>query len=194
MSYEEALRSAVAGRVDYQVIDVFQREHDVAHHSGPLFRRVQTKHNLGSALLNMANSATNPADYVRMYQESEELLLAAIKLQPLYKAAIQNLDMVRQNRMKRPGFESVTTQTVQNSALHMQHALPFRAYYRLEMKTDSSNGDGVTGTGGDAAIKFETEEEVSSAHYTSPGESMVVKKDTQTDFLSSTMDQFSTRF
>ena len=106
MSYWEALRSAMAGRLDHQVIRAFRTEHAAAELAGPTFRLVHAKINLGSALLNMANDATSPAEYVGMYQESEELLLAAMKLEPSNADARHNIDMVRQNRMKRPGVEA----------------------------------------------------------------------------------------
>ncbi len=96
----------MTGRLDFQVIDAFQREHAAAERSGNAFRRVQSKTNLGSALLNMANDVVSPAEYVRMYRESEELLLAALRLQPTNADVKHNLEVVRQNRMKRAGAEA----------------------------------------------------------------------------------------
>ena len=120
MSYWEALRSAMAGRLDHQVIRAFRTEHAAAELAGPTFRLVHAKINLGSALLNMANDATSPAEYVGMYQESEELLLAAMKLDPSNADARHNIDMVRQNRLKRPGVEAgaATTAATSHNMLH----------------------------------------------------------------------------
>jgi hypothetical protein len=92
----------MAGMIDHQIIEAFRREHAGAERSDSTFRRVQSKNNLGSALLNMANAAASPAEYVSMYQESEELLLAALKLQPSNVDAKNNLEAVRKNRSKRP--------------------------------------------------------------------------------------------
>ena len=102
------------GELDDEVIDAIRREHAAVERSGPVSRRVEVKSNLGSALLNMANAATNPAEYVRMYKESEELLLAALKLEPLHTDAKANLAAVRKNLKIRPGVDEDADGAVRN--------------------------------------------------------------------------------
>ena len=108
ISYDDAMRAAAMGRLDDTVIDAIRREHAAVERSGPLSRRVIVKNNLASALLNMANAAANPAEYVRMYLESEELLVEALALQPLNSDAEENLATVRKNLKMRPGVRGGT--------------------------------------------------------------------------------------
>jgi hypothetical protein len=120
MSYGEALRSAMAGKLDLRVISAFRTEHAAAaaERSGSTLRRVNAKNNLASALLNMANAAASPAEYVSMYQESEELLLAALKLQPSNADAKLNLEVVHKNRSKRPGVKLDAAPTAGKNRAH----------------------------------------------------------------------------
>ena len=97
MSYADAMRAAAMGKLDDTVIEAIRRELAAVERSGPVSRQVDVQNNLGSALLNMANAAGNPVEYVRMYKESEDLLLKVLQLQPSYTGAKANLATVRKN-------------------------------------------------------------------------------------------------
>jgi hypothetical protein len=75
---------------------------------------VEVQNNLGSALLNMANAAGNPVEYVRMYKESEDLLLKVLQLQPSYTNAKANLATVRKNLKMHLEIDGVADHAVTN--------------------------------------------------------------------------------
>ncbi len=105
MSYAEAMRTAAMGELDDTAIDSIRRELAAVERSGPVSRQVVVQNNLGSALLDMADAAANPVEYVRMYKESEDLLLKVLQLQPLHTDAKANLAAVRKNLKRRPGVD-----------------------------------------------------------------------------------------
>ncbi len=105
MSYAEAMQAAAMGELDDTVIDAIRRELAAVERSGAVSRQVETQNNLGSALLDMANTAGNPVEYVRMYKESEDLLLKVLQLQPLHTNAKANLAAVQRNLKRRSGVD-----------------------------------------------------------------------------------------
>jgi hypothetical protein len=104
MSYEQAVRFAENRERNRHVLDALRRENVATESSAPLFHRLKVKVNLASALLDSANAANSPAEYTKLYDESEAVLLTALKLHPFNAAAEKNLAGVLQNRKKRPGI------------------------------------------------------------------------------------------
>jgi hypothetical protein len=112
MSYADAMRAAAMGELDDTAIDAIRRELAAVERSGPVSRQVDVQNNLGSALLNMANAAGNPVEYVRMYKESEDLLLKVLQLQPSYTDAKENLATARQNLKMRREIDGVADHAI----------------------------------------------------------------------------------
>uniref|UniRef100_A0A7S0M5W3 Uncharacterized protein n=1 Tax=Cryptomonas curvata TaxID=233186 RepID=A0A7S0M5W3_9CRYP len=101
MSYDEALRRAMSGSLDGAVLEALRLEHMRAEREGPGSRTAQAKINLGVALMQHANSLNYEEAYKPLYQESEEVLSAAVELEPGNEVAKRNLAAVRRNRAER---------------------------------------------------------------------------------------------
>jgi hypothetical protein len=114
ISYADAMRAAAMGKLDETVIDAIRRELAAVERSGPVSWQVEIQNNLGSALLNMANTAANPVEYIRMYKESEDLLLKVLQLQPSCTDAKANLATVRENFKMRRESNGVADSVVTN--------------------------------------------------------------------------------
>ncbi len=107
MSYAEAMHMARSGRVDDAVADAIRQEHAAVESNGPGDpsdpdnRLLEIKVNLAVALMQLGNQAGVPAVYGRLYAESENVLLSALRLVPDHAGAEQNLEMLRKNRQLR---------------------------------------------------------------------------------------------
>ena len=92
--------SAISGKLDREVPDCIRREHTYAARSGSPSQLLNVQVNLGSAILNMANAAKNPAEFESMYKESDDVRLAALRLQPS-NAEVRETLAVRMSRGSR---------------------------------------------------------------------------------------------
>ena len=97
MSYSEALSLAMSGTLNNDILDVMRRENLLAEDSGSILYQVEAKVNLGVALLQLGNRSPEHSEYMRYYRESEDILLAALRLVPTDSSAQSNLMAVRKS-------------------------------------------------------------------------------------------------
>jgi tetratricopeptide (TPR) repeat protein len=98
LTYDDAIAAARGGRIDLAVVEAMRREDATLEMEGEyLVRHVDVKANLGAALLDLGNQATDPAEYEALYAESEEVLRYALELNPDSQGAKENLEGVRRN-------------------------------------------------------------------------------------------------
>jgi hypothetical protein len=72
----------MSGSLNCAVLDAHWLDHIKAEREGPGPRTAQAKVNLGVALMQYGNSISNREEFKPLYQESEEVLSAALALQP----------------------------------------------------------------------------------------------------------------
>ena len=108
LDYSEALRRAMQGETGRDVMEAIRGEHDRAERAGAP-HLVDVKINLAVALLRTANQDPDPASYGRAYQQSEELLAAALALHPGHGGVAANLEAVRRSRQVRSGAHNEGT-------------------------------------------------------------------------------------
>ena len=144
LSYADAMQQAVAGKVDLAVLDAIRAEHERAGAEGSESRAAEVKVNLGVALMQYANFLTDLVEAKALYQESEAVLSAALRMNPSNTIAEQNLAAVRKNIVFRFGYLNsiiqemqsdryeIKSKTLQNkSTAHLTNQLSFSEAFDL---------------------------------------------------------------
>jgi hypothetical protein len=119
MSYSEALDLAVSGTINKDILQVMRDEVQRAAITGPDSYRVRVMVNLGVALLQLGNGSPDQVDYTAYYRESEDVLVAALKLNPSDANAQSNLESVRTSlRIRSPNTGTQQSQSDNTTTGH----------------------------------------------------------------------------
>ena len=99
------VRNALRGEVGPAIVGALRRAGARAAAAGEEAHAADVHVNLGVALMRMGNGAPGPAEYRRLYRESEAALAAALALRPGHAGAAANLERVRANARIRAGLD-----------------------------------------------------------------------------------------
>ena len=136
---------AMSGKMSRSILEVMCAEDFQYEGSEFISHRSNIKQNMGTFLLRLGNEMTDYGTYSLLYNQSEALLLAALKLRPSNWQAKENLDTVRKNRKARAGMvEAASTAQPMDVAEANPQLAPFdpsTAYFILSTMYGGENND-----------------------------------------------------